>query len=163
MSNWQVALAVAAMITATITVLGAVVAFGRWTGKVDKSLLEFGEFMKEIRADIKNIFKLMPPKPVAGNSPLKLTELGERMAAFMNAPGWAEARAPALLAQIAGMQDFEVDDLSRNQVRQQHDHDQQFRNLVASCAYEFGTPPDGALDVLQVVLRDELLRLRGQQ
>ena len=119
--------------------------------------------MKEIRADIKNIFKLMPPKPVAGNSPLKLTELGERMAAFMNAADWAEARAPALLAQIASMQAFKVDDLSRNQVRQQHDHDQQLRNLVASCAYEFGTPLDGALDVLQVVLRDELLRLRDQQ
>ena len=162
MSNWQIVLAVAAMITATITIFGAVVAFGRWTGKVDATLDEFKRFAKDIRDRIDTILLRLPPTPgVAGKSPLQLTDLGERMADFINAKTWANQAATIALHEIVGMQPFEVDLFSRRYVRERLVGNE-WASLINSCAYEHGTTTEAVLDVLQVVLRDEFLRLRDQ-
>ena len=141
----------------------------RWTTKVDAAVDGFSDFVKEIRDDMKeirsNITEVMlrlPPKPVAGSSPLRLTDFGERMADFMDAKTWTAQLAKDLLTDTAGMEDFEVDAYSRGHVQQLHEKDPGLQKRVAACAYQFGTKTEGVLDVLQVVLRDALLRGRAQ-
>ena len=48
---------------------GAIFAFGQWKGKVDSDRTLFKEFMTEIRNDIKEILRRLPPPAVDANSP----------------------------------------------------------------------------------------------
>ena len=74
----------------------------------------------------------------------------------MKAKPWASALAPPLRAEVAGKRAFEVDEFSREfvQVRAEDDLKERF----AACGYEFGVDRDDVLKVLQVLLREELLR-----
>ena len=70
------------IVTASLAVIIAVVKVIRWTATVDLKLDQFTAFTKEVRDDIKQILLRLPPVPVAGSSPLHLTDFGERMADF---------------------------------------------------------------------------------
>ncbi len=160
MADW---LSTPLIVTASLAVIFAVVKVIRWTATVDLGLDRFSGFakevrddIKEVRDDIKQIFLRLPPVSVVGSSPLQLTDFGERMADFMNAKPWASDLAPSLRAEVAGKRAFEVDEFSRNYV--QRDLSDDLKERVAACAYEFGVDRDNALKVLQVVLRNELLR-----
>ena len=59
-----------------VSIIGAVVAISRWSGRVDTRLEKLESFMKSVTKDIKKILQLMPQPEVVGASPLKLTELG---------------------------------------------------------------------------------------
>lgn len=144
------------IVTASLAVIYAVVKVIRWTATVDLKLNQFTDFAKEVRDDIKQIFLRLPPVPVVGSSPLRLTDFGEKMADFMKAKPWASDLAPSLQAEVAGKRPFEVDEFSRNYV--QTSLNDELNERVAACAYEFGVDRDAVLRVLQVVLRDELLR-----
>ena len=152
MADW---LGTPLIVTASLAVLYAVVRVIRWTAEVDLKLGQFTDFAREVRDDVKQIFLRLPPVPVAGSSPLRLTDFGERMADFVDAKSWASDLAPSLRAEIAGKRPFEVDEFSRGYVQAHLEDDLQER--VAACAYEFGVERDNVLKVLQVVLRDELL------
>ena len=78
------------------------------------------------------------------------------MADFMKAKPWASDLAPSLRAEVAGKRAFEVDEFRRSFVHLRLNDD--LKERVAACAYEFGVDRDDVLKVLQVVLRDELLR-----
>ena len=144
------------IVTASPAVIYAVVKVIRWTATVDLKLNQFTDFAKEVRDDIKQIFLRLPPVPVAGSSPLRLTDFGEKMADFMRAKPWASDLAPSLQAEVAGKRPFEVDEFSRGYVQSRLNDE--LKERVAACAYEFGVDRDAVLRVLQVVLRDELLR-----
>ena len=143
------------IVTAFLAVLITAVKVVRWTATVDLKLEQFTRFAKEVRDDIKLIFLRLPPAPVAGASPLQLTDFGEKMADFMKAKPWASAIGPSLLAEVAGKRPFEVDDFSRGYVETRL---QDLKERAAACAYEFGVDRDDVLKVLRVVLRNELLR-----
>lgn len=68
------------IVTASLAVIYAVVKVIRWTATVDLKLNQFTDFAKEVRDDIKQILLRLPPVPVAGSSPLRLTDFGEKMA-----------------------------------------------------------------------------------
>ena len=109
-----------------------------------------------MRDDIKQIFLRLPPVPVVASSPLQLTDYGEKMADFMRAKPWVSDLAPSLRTEVAGKRAFEVDEFSRNYVQTRLEDD--LKERVAACVYEFGVDRDNVLKVLQVVLREELLR-----
>lgn len=174
MADW---LSTPLIVTTSLAVILAAVKFIRWTATVDSKLEQFSEFagevrqdirelrqdirevrqdVKELRRDITQIFLRLPPPPVAGDSPLQLTDFGERMADFMKVKSWASDLAPSLRADVAGKRPFEVDDFSRSFVQGRLQDD--LKESVAACAYEFGVERDAVLKVLQVVLRNELLR-----
>lgn len=167
MADW---LSTPLIVTTSLAVILAAVKFIRWTATVDSKLEQFSEFAKEVRQDIRElrqdvkelrrdvaqIFLRLPPPPVAGDSPLQLTDFGERMADFMKVKSWASDLAPSLRADVAGKRPFEVDDFSRSFVQGRLQDD--LKESVAACAYEFGVERDAVLKVLQVVLRNELLR-----
>ena len=172
------------IVTASLAVLYAVVKVIRWTVTVDLKLDQSAGFtkevredfkevredfkevredfrevrqeLKEVRQDITQIFLRLPPPPVAGDSPLQLTDFGEKMADFTKAKSWASELAPSLRADVAGKRPFEVDEFSRSFVHGRLSDD--MKESVAACAYEFGVERDAVLKVLQVVLRNELLR-----
>ena len=152
-TNWRLVLAV-------LAVASAIFAAGRWVGKVDAAVKQFNEFAKEIRAQLKDIFLRLPatPAPVSSSSPLQLTDFGRKMAEFMDASSWARETVPSLRENVAGKLAFEIDVFSRDYVREHMDRD----DRVAKCMYEMGVDRDAALRVLQVVLRDELLKITGQ-
>ena len=150
-------LLVVGAITAAVALITGVVAISRWTGRVDTRLENLESAAKTVAKDIKKILKLWQPE-VAGASPLQLTELGDRMAVFMRAQDWAGAIAPGLLPEVVNKPAFEVDKFARHHVDENLDPDMERR--VDACAYEFGRKSSGVRNVLQVVLRAELLRLR---
>ena len=152
----------ATWIIAGVAVLTAIITIARWTGSVDADRRNFKSFMDEIRNDIKQIFKRLPdPAVVSSASPLQLTDLGESMSEFMKAKNWAGEIAPQLLPQVINKQPFEVDQVAQDYVKGKLG--EEMDRQVAACAYEYGRTQDRVLDVLHVVLRDELLRLRDQQ
>ena len=128
----------------------------RWTGRVDDTLASLTESVREIRADIKKIFSALPPPPVAGSSPLRLTEFGEKIAASMNAKQWAAGLKPELLPEVAGREPCAVDEYCRDYVRSRLS--EEWRREIAKGAYELGIDTDGVEKVLTVVLREELLQ-----
>ena len=128
----------------------------RWTSNVDNNLSSLTENVKEIREDIKKLFSALPPATVAGASPLHLTEFGERIAASLDADGWASELAPKLSPEVKGKEPFEIDEFCRNYVQTRLT--EEWRRRVAICAYEVGIDKDGVEKVLTVVLRDKLLQ-----
>ena len=94
-------------------------------------------------------------EPVAGSSPLRLTEFGERIAADFGAKAWAAGVAPQLRAQVKDFEPFEIDEFCNQYV--QTKLSEQERRRVARCAYTFGIEAEGVQKVLRVVLRDALL------
>ena len=167
MADW---LSTPLIVTASLAVILAAVKFIRWTATVDSKLDQFSDFagevqqdirevrqdLKEVRQDITQIFLRLPPPPVAGDSPLQLTDFGRKMADFMKVKSWTADVAPALRDEVAGKRPFEVDEFSRSYVQGRLQDD--MKESVAACAYEFGVERDAVLKVLQVALRNELLR-----
>ena len=146
---------------AAVAIVGGLATLIYWMGQVQEHRGSVSKFMEEIRDDIKKIFERLPPVPVAGSSPLRLTDFGDRIAAWLKADAWAAGLAPELRSQLEGKAPFEIDRFSREHVREHLAPE--WRERVAACAYEFGTGTSGVLDVLQVVLRDELLKLLGHE
>lgn len=160
MADW---LSTPLIVTASLAVILAAVKFIRWTATVDSKLEQFSDFAKEVRQDLrevrqdlKQIFLRLPPPPVAGDSPLQLTDFGRKMADFMKVKSWTADVAPALRDEVVGKRPFEVDEFSRSYVQGRLQDD--MKESVAACAYEFGVERDAVLKVLQVALRNELLR-----
>ena len=155
MSEW---LSTPAGVSATVALLSALGGLIYWMGKVQEHKGAVTVFMKEIRDDIKKIFDRLPgtPNPVSGASPLRLTDFGEKIAKSMNAKAWAEQMAPALSDEVRGKASFEIDEVAQNYVNNKLDED--WNRRVSESAYEFGTSRDGILRVLQVLLRNELIK-----
>ena len=143
--------------TVVLAVIGAIWAAARWTGKVDGKLGDLTKAVDEIRADIKKIFQRLPDPVVAGTSPLQLTDFGEKIAKSIDAHTWALTLAPTVLPDVEGKRPFEIDTFSQSYVDTRLDD--QWKERVARCAYEFGIDRSGVLSVMQVVLREELLHL----
>ena len=165
MSQW---LETPAIVIAAIAVLTILWKAAHWKGTVDEHRKTMDEhrrtvasFMKEIRDKIDRIFERLPPVPVAGMSPRRLTDFGEKISASIGAEAWAADLAPRLRGRVEGKAPFEVDRVSREYVRDEIGPE--WSRRVAACAYDFGTDASGVLDVLQVVLRDELLGLLGHE
>ena len=163
--------AVVAAITITITVLGAAGGIiwktGRWVGKVDSETSGVREFaqeirdnLREMRTHINDIFsRLPPPRTVETGSPVRLSEFGRQVAAKLQADEWASQAAPTLAKDVAGKQPFEIDDFSRTYVADELLPDSAWKDRIAECSYEFGIDWVGVLAVMQVMLRDEILRV----
>ena len=138
---------------------GALVSLIYWIGQIQEHRGTVATFMKEIRDQLKEIFLRLPATstPVASKSPLHLTTFGHKMADTLDATAWAASIVPTLQADLAGKRAFEIDVASREYVQANMQKDER----VSKCMYETGVDRDSALKVLQVVLRDALLKSLG--
>lgn len=130
-----------------------------WRGAVNSEVGTLNELMTEIRQDIKGIFERLPPRPVASGNPVRLTEFGEKIAATFKAQEWAEPVADTY-TDLPNIPELMIDDLSRHYVEKELSDRAKIR--VAEVAYEFGIKREDVLAVLQVVLRDEIMKRRAK-
>ena len=149
----------AGLVALGVAFIAAVAKFSRWSGQVDSDRANFKEFMKEVREKLDAIFDRLPPRLVAGASPVRLTDLGKRAAEEMDTYAWAASEAPGLLGEVRDLAEFEIYEFCSNYVNNLND--EEIRRKVAACAYNHGTDASSVLTVLMVVLRDELLKLLG--
>ena len=139
-------------------ILAALVLLGKlllWIGKANEKFSSIENSLVDIKADIKKIFLRLPETPVKNGSPVQLTDLGEKIAEWLEAEKWASELAEPLLGEISEMQPFQVDEFCVEYVKTEHTED--LKERVAMCAYEFGIDKEGVRSVLRVVLRDKLL------
>ncbi len=126
----------------------------------DRKLIH--DIAKEIREDIKKILVLVNPNTsIASNSPYQLTEFGEKISDQIGAVEWANNLAPSLLSEIQGMEPFEIDEFCKSYVPDRLT--EHWSRLISICSYEMGTEKSNVEVVLEVVLRDTLLRLSKNQ
>lgn len=99
-------------ITLGITAITFAFKFGNWHGKVNSELASFREFINEVRADIKQILNRLPQTPTTSASPIRLTELGERISYRIDAKNWAKATARNLIDETKDMDSFLIQEFS---------------------------------------------------
>jgi len=136
-----------------VAILGA----GIWIGKVQTNQRSFKEFMEEIRRDIKKIFERLPPAVYSTGSPIRLTELGERIASEIDAKSWAREQVSKLLPKAKHLQPFEIQKLASSYTKE-FNFDKNARNAFEMCAYENGVDLDSVHRVLEIVSTDQLLK-----
>lgn len=156
--HWIGALSAVAIIL--VAVGTASFKFARWTDSVDKDRETFKSFMKEVRGDIKDILSRLKPPPVSSDSPLRLTKFGTEIAEDIEAQSWAERLAPSLMHELGGKEPFEIDRFCIDYVE---NLGPEWDRKIAKSSYEFGIEESGIKSVLQVVLREEILRIVGQK
>ncbi len=154
-----------ALLTAILALIAAAFKFGSWYGEVNSDRILFKEFMAEVRKDIdeirnqiNNILIRLPTLPTTGESPIRLTELGERISKDIDAKDWATEMARELIGQTEGMNPFEIQTISFDHAKKFEPDDALLTKMQLS-AFESGIDLDGVRSVLGVELRDCLLQL----
>ena len=133
------------MVLASITALLAAM---DWTAQQHKARQRAGQDARDRRS-------------VEAGSPLQVSEYGEKISDRIGGREWAQRTAPGLKGRLDDLRPFRIDEFSTEYVDNELDDATQER--VAECAYEFGTERHAVREVLRVLLRNELLRLTGQQ
>ena len=128
-----------------------------WVGRVNASLETLTKSVDVISKDIKRIFRRLPSSTVAGESPLRLTELGKEIAVGIKAKPWAIETEPLLRDRAKGKRPDEIQDLCFEYVRHEYEPSPEMEVEIKVAAYENGIDTYQVLDVLAVVLRDRLL------
>ena len=143
-------------------VIGATWKAASWKTKVDSDRSDFksrlDSFVAEIRTDIKRIFERLPaPQTVAGASPLRLTELGQRISTRLNAGAIADELVPILRERTEGKAPYEIQEMCFKYIRDEYEPPPETQALILQCAFDDGVAKDGVLDVIAIELRDRLL------
>ena len=142
---------------AIIAAGGVLVAIGKWVGGMEEFRKTVGNSIDEIKADIKEIFKRLPPVPITGESPVRLTDFGEKISDRLEAKDWAQQLAPSLSSQVQGKAEFEIYEFCGDYL--QKNLSEAWERKIAAGAYEFATDKNAVLSVMKVELRDALLSL----
>ena len=154
------------IVITVIAVVTIIVKLAMWAEKVNQTRTDFdsqkktlGEFMAEIRDDIKNILTRLPPVAVAGGSPLQLTDLGRSISDGLKAAEWAVRTAPTMRHRIEGKEPYEIQDICFAYIADEFKPTGEQEAQIKACAYENGIETKQVLDVLAVELRDRLLAM----
>ncbi len=134
--------------------------FGKWQGEVNNDRKSFSEFMIEVRSDIKEILSRLPAKPISSSSPIRLTELGERISKNIDAKSWAEKTSHEMVDQTQGMDSLKIQEESFGKA-QSFEPDENLLQKMRDSAFQEGINLEGVREVLGVELRDCLLRLHN--
>ena len=81
MPDW---VSLAGAVTLGFALIAGVAKFSRWSGQVDTDRTNFKEFMDKVEKKLDAIFDRLPPRLVAGASPVRLTDLGRQAAKEMD-------------------------------------------------------------------------------
>ena len=116
MSEWWV---MPSIVAAVVAAAALIFKIGRWVGSVDSDRDKFRAFMEEVRSDIKEILGRLPPVPVAGGSPIQLTDLGRDISKTLQARAWAERTAAMLGERVKGKSPYEVQGICYDYVKKE--------------------------------------------
>lgn len=93
--------------------------------------------------------------------PLTLTDLGMRIAHWIEAKPWAEARAREASTEATGLPDWKLDALAERMAHAPAG--EQFDRRISACAYQFGISSADVRSVLRVLIRDALIANAGRE
>lgn len=145
------------IITAVLGGLTALLAAAVWVGRMTEFKSATTHVLEEIREDVKKIFDRLPPAAVASGSPLRLTDLGEKVSKELNAREWASEVIEKEGLTGAGKLPYEVQELCQDYLQGRFHPEPEQESLLKQVAYENGIDQEQVLNVLMVVLRDLLL------
>jgi len=145
-------------IVAIIAIFGVIFAAGKWVGYVNADRESFKDFIKEVRADIKQILKKLPSVTLAGSSPLRLTDIGKEISRKLKASTWAKEASVSLMSKVRGKHPYEIQEFCIDYMINDFVPTESMDIEIQTCAYDNGIGKDEVLKVLAVELRDELLR-----
>ena len=130
--------------------------FKEFMGKVE-------EQMGKIEKQIGKMFERLPrPRTIASDSPLRLTEMGEEIAARLNASEVIEkCIAEDVLGPVAGKTSLKIQEMSFAYFRETFVPSDDLEKIIEACAFDNGISREDVLDVLAIELRDALLRQVG--
>lgn len=133
----------------------------RWSEEVNKDRAVFKDFMRDIRTDIKDIFQRLGTRTIDASSPLSLTEIGERVAEEIDAYSWAIMMVDSLGPKVSGKSQYEIHEFCMNYCIYEFQPDHDFLIVLQQSAFKNGVDLRSVKEVLGVVLRDQLLNMRG--
>lgn len=159
-----------------LAIVGVVIRVGMWIGSVNTELNSFKGFMEKIEGklddlteringigtDIVGIKMQIRPAPLAGQSPVHLTEYGQSVSDELQIRQWAEEQAGKLYDLSRGKEEFEIYDLCKEHVDELLTTSGDFNVYVRSGAYDLGREIDVVTSVCAVELRDAILRLQSE-
>lgn len=155
-------------IVAILLIGGAIWKIASWAAKVDRGEADFRDFVKEIKADIKEIqgqireiFKRLPPVEITGLSPLGLTDFGRDISKSVGGVAWATRTAPSLKNRVKDLEAFEIQQFCFDHTAASDTFDDEMNRAIEKSAYEVGAKREQVLRVLAIELRDKLLELVG--
>lgn len=126
--------------------------FAMWVQEVNSDRDIFKDFMREIREDIKKIHEKIDKiigrvdnTTISSGSPLRLTELGERISNELQARQWAEATAAEFAERVGDKQPYEIQEICFEHVRTEFEPDDDLDSKIGTAAYENGIKRDEVL------------------
>ena len=110
--QWVILSVILATFSFLIVIGVRIFRLGKWVGKVDNDRINCNTFIEEVRLDIKRIFERLPSTAIVSDSPIRLTDLGEKISKHINATEWAKSEAEKLFKKSEDMDSFEIQNLS---------------------------------------------------
>ncbi len=141
-----------------LAVATALIRAGMWVGGVNEHKRVVTDFMAEIREDIKKLLRRSGSAGVTGDSPLRLNELGDAIAAELDAASWAQQTAARVRDRVEGERPYEIQEFCLEYLdSEEFRPSEEFTVAIRTCAYDHGLDDDQVRFGLAIVLRDELL------
>ena len=139
--------------------------------ELSETTAELRQDVRELRGvtaamgyQIAQIFKTLPSDSSAGESPLKLTELGKSISKEVGGAAWAKEEACNLSRQVEGKPPYAIHDFSIDVVfEDQYDPPEEFVEAMKAAAYNHGVTIIDVKKTLAIELRDALLRSHGME
>lgn len=146
-----------------LTIVAGAARFWYWRGQVDNDRDAFKKFMTEIGGKIdkiqENLHELLGATRAVSKpgSPLKLTELGNRVANCLKSSEIFQDIEPLLRDRTHGKQPYEIHDICSEYIHGELKPSPEMEVVIRSCAYENGVKRQDVLEVMTIELRDRLL------
>ena len=130
---------------------------GAWKGHLDASLTSIENSIRDVKNLIYQYFSPASRRPITTESPLRLTDLGKKIAEQIEADEWASDLAINLKLRTIGKSNYEIQELAIAHAQALDLTDEQRASLVYEAAFDSGLDYSQVLRILGVVLRDKLL------
>ena len=149
---------------------------GNLTGGLGKLEKTVTDFMEEIRKDVKRIFERLPSPTIASQSPIRLTDLGNKIAEEIKVNEWVSEYAEKLSDRVEAKNAYDIqefcfqyaqnellEDLGKTVTDSAELKSVPFPTIedIKLSAYDHGLELKQVLEVVGVVLRDEMLKRIG--
>ena len=119
-------------------------------------MIEIGGKIDKIQENVHELLGVVRGVSKPG-SPLKLTELGNKVAKCLECRGIVQDIEPLLRDRIHGKQPYEIHDICFEYIHGELDPSPEMEGVIRLCAYENGVKRQDVLEVMAIELRDRLL------
>lgn len=145
-----------------LAILGWILRAERWMGKKDESIRFLEEAIKELKFDIKVLFRNdsgdSSVSVVERNSPLRLTEVGYSISEALDVKAWAMQTAQDIVPKLKWSHPYDIQVFCMDYVDHPSNFDTDFMDRLKFYAYEEGLSVSQIRDVLAIELRDAILK-----